>query len=591
MNYRNDIQILRGVAVAFVVLFHLEIAGLSSGFLGVDVFFVISGFLMAILYKQGKVREFFQRRAKRLLPAYFATVILTLFFSIFLVLPPELNQVSTQSIYSLFFSNNIGFWMQNSYFSKTEFNPLLHLWSLGVEIQFYLFVPLLAWFFRKSKLFLPLILVGSFLSCLFMLGISPKTSFYMMPLRVWEFLIGFGVAYYSTNNGNLKHESKGIIGLFSLIALLLIPFIPVDGQSFSRIFGHPGFFALLVCLLTASVLSFGLPKKIEDSFAGKSFVKIGEYSYSIYLVHFPIIVLYLYQPFSGTILHPDSLADKIILLLLIIITSILMHKFVEIKKFKSINKVYLGSLLLIISLFGLAKTLPNYQYSTKEKNIFNAVNDRSEYRCGRYTNITNRSLISCKLNSENFDKSVFLVGNSHADAIKTEFTKTASKKGFNTYFLASNTPLIDSSVTPQMLINEAKKYKIKHMVIHYAYKTIDAKKIIETAELAKESDIKVSYILPVPVFDETVPKIVWNSRNTVIDTKDSYVEKNNEFINQLKSYALKNNDFKLYEVSDVMCPKDCLLADDKMRPYFFDTNHLTLTGSRLLLPVFEQILK
>lgn len=591
MNYRNDIQILRGVAVTFVVLFHLEIAGLSSGFLGVDVFFVISGFLMAILYKQGEIKKFFQRRANRLLPAYFATVILTLLFSIFLVLPPELNQVSTQSIFSLFFANNMGFWMQNSYFSKTEFNPLLHLWSLGVEIQFYLFVPLLAWFFRKSQVFLPLILVGSFLSCLFMLGISPKTSFYMMPLRVWEFLIGFGVAYYLTNNGNLKYEGKRIVGLFSLVALLLIPFIPVDGQSFSRIFGHPSLFALLVCMLTAGVLSFGLPKKLEDSFLGQSLVKIGEYSYSIYLVHFPIIVLYLYQPFSGTILYPNSMIDKVILLLLILIASILMHQFVEVRKFKAINKVYLWSLLLVICSFGVAKILPNYQYSTEEKNIFNAIYDRSEYRCGRYLNITNRSLTSCKLNSENFDQSVFLVGNSHADAIKTEFTKTANKHGFNTYFLASNTPLMDSSVTSQMLINEANKYKVKHLIIHYAYKTIDAKKIIETAELAKKSDIKVSYILPVPVFDEIVPKTVWNSRVKDIDIKNSYIEKNKEFINELNSYALKNSDFKLYEVADVMCPINCLLSDEEMKPYYFDTNHLTLTGSKLLLPVFESIFK
>ena len=137
MNYRNDIQMLRGVAVAFVVLFHLEIAGLASGFLGVEVFFVISGFLMAILYKEGEIKKFFQRRANRLLPAYFVTVILTLLLSIIFILPPELKQVSEQSIFSLFFANNFGFWMQNSYFSKTEFNPLLHLWSLGVEIQFY----------------------------------------------------------------------------------------------------------------------------------------------------------------------------------------------------------------------------------------------------------------------------------------------------------------------------------------------------------------------------------------------------------------------------------------------------------------------
>lgn len=591
MNYRNDIQMLRGVAVAFVVLFHLEIAGLASGFLGVDVFFVISGFLMAILYKEGEIKKFFQRRANRLLPAYFATVILTLFLSIIFILPPELNQVSEQSLFSLFFANNFGFWMQNSYFSKTEFNPLLHLWSLGVEIQFYLFVPLLVWFFRKSKVFLPLILVGSFLACLFMIGISPKTSFYMMPLRVWEFLIGFGVAYYLTNNGNLRFHDKKIFGLISLFFLLLIPFIPVDGQSFSRLWGHPGLFALLVCLLTASVLSFGLPQKIEQSFLGKWLVQIGEYSYSIYLVHFPIIVIYLYQPFSGTILYPESIIDKGILLFLIAVASILMHKFIETRKFKSIGKTYAYSLLAIICMVGISKVLPNYQYSINERNIFNAIEDRSEYRCGRYTNIVNRSLTSCKLNTENFDKSVFLVGNSHADAIKTEFTKVASQHGFNTYFLASNTPLMDTSVTPQMLIDEANKYNIKHIVIHFAYKTIDAKKIIEVSEIAKNNGIKVDYILPVPVFDETVPKIVWNNRISSVDIKDSYISKNERFINELKLYSLSNKDFRLYDVSSIMCPEKCLVSDKEMKPYYFDTNHLTLTGSNLLVPVFESILK
>lgn len=184
MEIRQDIQILRGLAVTFVVLFHLETIGLSSGFLGVDVFFVVSGFLMAILYKKGEAKKFFERRAKRLLPAYFATVIFTLLASLFIVLPSELGKVVTQSIYSLFFANNIGFWMQNSYFSKSDFNPLLHLWSLGVEIQFYLIVPLLIWFFRKSKIFLLLALLSSFAACVFIVGLSPKTSFFMMPLRM-----------------------------------------------------------------------------------------------------------------------------------------------------------------------------------------------------------------------------------------------------------------------------------------------------------------------------------------------------------------------------------------------------------------------
>ena len=135
MIYRKDIQILRGISVMLVVLFHLGFTLFQSGFLGVDVFFVISGFLMAILYSHDNKKEFFARRAKRLLPTYFIITLLTVCSAIFMVTPNEYAQVFSQSIYASSFSSNIGFWLQNSYFSKAEFNPLLHLWSLGVTIK------------------------------------------------------------------------------------------------------------------------------------------------------------------------------------------------------------------------------------------------------------------------------------------------------------------------------------------------------------------------------------------------------------------------------------------------------------------------
>ena len=588
MQKRNDIQILRALAVIFVVLFHLEVAGIESGFLGVDVFFVVSGFLMAILYKTGETKKFFERRAKRLLPAYFTTVAITLIASIFIVLPSELGQVATQSIYSIFFANNFGFWMQNSYFSKTDFNPLLHLWSLGVEIQFYLIVPLLVWFFRKSKIFLPLVLIGSFLSCVFIVGISPKTSFFMMPLRIWEFLIGFVIAYYLTNEGNIKTQNYQWLGLIGLIVLCAIPFIRVDGQSLNRLEAHPSFYALLVCFATSLVLSCGLPKVLQESSFGNFLAKIGDYSYSIYLVHFPIIVLYLYEPFSGTILYPENYVDKAILLGLIIVTSVLMHRYVETRRINSASKVYATSLVSILLLVGATKIAPSRMYNQNDQNIFAGLNDRAVYRCGKIVRITNPTAISCKINEESFDRSVLLVGNSHADSIKQAFAEVASTHKMNTYFMVSNTPLMDSSVTPKTMINEAIKLDIRHIVLHYKSKSLKVDILEEVLHLAEEKGIKVDLILPVPEYEDSIPKLLYLNQFKSI-SKQKYLSENTEYFAKINVLKNQYQIFTAYDVHNVLCQSDCAIKSSDNKPYYFDSHHLTLTGAQQLKPVFERI--
>lgn len=587
MNKRTDIQVLRAVAVIFVVLFHLEIAGVESGFLGVDVFFVVSGFLMAILYKKGETKKFFQRRAKRLLPAYFATVLLTLFFSLFLVLPSELGQVVTQSIYSLFFANNIGFWMQNSYFSKSDFNPLLHLWSLGVEIQFYLIVPLLVWFFTKSKALLFAALVGSFAACIFIVGISTKTSFFMMPLRMWEFLIGFVVAYYLTINGNIKYKNLSLLGLIGFIALVAIPFVNVDGQTLSRIDGHPSFYALFVCFSTALVLAFGLPKLILNNKFSEFLAKIGDYSYSIYLVHFPIIVLYLYEPFSGTKLYPENYTDKLILLILIIVASILMHKYIESRRFNSVKKVYIASLISLVVFSSVAQAVPAL-YSKDNQKIFEGLNDRATYRCGKLIRITDPSAISCKLNQDDFDQSVLLVGNSHADSIKVAFSDVATKHKFNTYFLVSNEPLMSSTVTNEMLINESKRLNIKRLVVHFSPNSLSVDKIKSLVLLASKNNISVDFIMPIPVYKESVPKSVYQD-NIESYTAKNYLSDNDSFISDMTKLSADYKNLRLFSVYQVFCSDGCQIADDNKMTYYYDSNHLNLTGAEKLKPVFEGI--
>ena len=373
MNYRSDIQVLRGVAVVLVVLFHLGFSSIKSGFLGVDVFFVISGFLMAVLYDKNDIPKFYLRRAKRLLPAYYATIFVTLIFAYLLTTPNETLQVSDQAKYAIAFASNLGFWGQGTYFSTAAFNPLLHLWSLGVEMQFYLIVPLLYWVFSKNKFMFLLVLVGSLVSCFIMVGISPKTSFFILPFRLWEFLIGYGAAYYFTNQGNIRLNNYRWLGLIGLIIVFIIPLFSVNGEALSAIDGHPGLFALLVTLATASVLIFGIPSLVEKSIVSKVLERIGKYSYSIYLAHFPIIVIYLSKPFSGTNLTIPTLMDGVIIVVLMVIASAALYYFFEHKRLKiSVTKLIIGSSVSLILLVMILPTIQNQFFSKEEQLIFGA---------------------------------------------------------------------------------------------------------------------------------------------------------------------------------------------------------------------------
>ncbi|MCI5158941.1 MAG: acyltransferase, partial [Candidatus Electrothrix sp. AUS1_2] len=273
------------------MLFHLGLGGFQNGFLGVDVFFVVSGYLMAVLYDPDKKKNFFSRRALRLLPAYFVVTLLVIIVSTFTVTPNESKQVLEQSVYASLFASNIGFLLQDSYFSKSQFSPLLHLWSLGVEIQFFLVIPILVYFFQKHSSFLWLIALSSLGACFVIVELSPNASFFMMPMRLWEFLIGYGAAKYFSVDGNIQTATKKqFIGSIFFFVILSIPIFKVDGQAFSILTGHPGIHALLITVSTGFVLACGLPKQLENSYIGSLLEVIGNYSYSIYLVHFPAIV-------------------------------------------------------------------------------------------------------------------------------------------------------------------------------------------------------------------------------------------------------------------------------------------------------------
>jgi peptidoglycan/LPS O-acetylase OafA/YrhL len=301
LSYRADIDGLRAVAVLAVVFYHFGIGGIAGGFVGVDVFFVISGFLITGIIQREIEQDrftfagFYERRIRRIFPALFVVLAATLLTGYFILLPSDLVLLGKSTLATLAFGSNVLFWRTSGYFDTTsELNPLLHTWSLAVEEQFYIGLPiLLILVFRYAKSSLrPVLIAGiliSLLACLWVQGLRPTAAFYLSPFRAWELLLG---AYLAVGNLPLvtkswMRESLAWLGLFLLV--ISIVFIKA-GPEF------PGWHALGPVLGTGLLIYAGGSglTVVNSLLSVKPVVFIGLISYSLYLWHWPVLVFMNY---------------------------------------------------------------------------------------------------------------------------------------------------------------------------------------------------------------------------------------------------------------------------------------------------------
>jgi peptidoglycan/LPS O-acetylase OafA/YrhL len=374
---RVDIQVLRGLAVAFVVLEHLAIPGFQYGYLGVDIFFVISGFLITSIVSKGLARDnfsfkqFYLRRAKRLLPASFVTLLATIIAAKFFLPPMQIESMKQQVIGALTFSTNFVLLSQAGYFDiESATKPLLHMWSLAVEEQFYFVVPALLAFTpaKHWKKILIVLALASFMGCLYLSASNPSAAFYLLPTRAWELLIG-SVASMVVHNGIVKSVSlKLAVPAFAV--LLASPFVN-SGLS------HPGLDAVVVCFATAIILLAN--HRLLNGQARMLFVnKLGDLSYSLYLVHWPIIAL------ANASINTDSLVVQGTLLAASLVSAIALHRWIE-EPFRKMPYGFKPSMVvfpaLTLALFGLSHTFLKGQSAEKINELF-APNYGLDRSCG-----------------------------------------------------------------------------------------------------------------------------------------------------------------------------------------------------------------
>lgn len=303
---RTDIQALRGLAVLLVVVYHANLGWLGAGYLGVDIFFVISGFLITSLVAGGiqrgnfSLKEFYFRRAKRLLPAAYVVFGATAVVAPWLLNQQELNDLIWQVLGAVTFTANLFLWQQTGYFDgASELKPLLHTWSLSIEEQYYLLLPAALLFMNPRHWLraLGVAAVGSLALCLWAVTQMPSATFYLLPTRAWELLFGsLGALLVLRPGMALRLErSAAVRWLFlpSLVCLVTVPALPAAGP-------HPGLGALLVCLATLIVI-LRRDRRIGTGMPARVLAAVGDFSYSLYLVHWPVLAL-LRNAYTG----PDS---------------------------------------------------------------------------------------------------------------------------------------------------------------------------------------------------------------------------------------------------------------------------------------------
>ena len=356
MQYRKDIDGLRAVAVLPIVMFHAGIDRLAGGFVGVDIFFVISGFLITsiisaeIAQERFSIATFYRRRVTRIFPALFVMLLVTLAVGCATMLPLEIDALGNSAAAATGFVSNIFFWFETDYFdAAAETKPLLHTWSLAVEEQFYILYPLLLilvaryWSGKLRPILWSVILI-SLLAAGIMGHFWPQASFYLLPSRAWELAVGGLVAaggFPKIANSRIR-EGAAVTGLGLIVASILYvrPDMP---------FPFP--WALMPCVGAALLIAYA-----RDSLTGRFLSTapmraIGHISYSLYLWHWPIITFYRLE--TGLALGP---AESIILIAISILFGTLSYFLVEqpvLRRFRHGN----SRLILIAGGMGLAVML------------------------------------------------------------------------------------------------------------------------------------------------------------------------------------------------------------------------------------------
>jgi peptidoglycan/LPS O-acetylase OafA/YrhL len=397
MKYRPEIDGLRALAVVPVILFHAGFELFSGGFVGVDVFFVISGYLITTILiedienKRFSIVNFYERRARRILPALFFVMLVCIPFAWMLLSDAALNKFGNGLIGVSLFISNVVFWKQQGYFDESaELNPLLHTWSLAVEEQYYVLFPIfliLAWRFGKNRVFWMIVVMAAISLLLSEWGWRNKATanFYLAPTRAWELFAGSIAAFVIQRQGVQKNNLLSLIGLAAIVFSILFY---DDTTPFPSVYALLPVLGVVLLLLHADSETFA-----AKLLSTKGFVAFGLISYSAYLWHQPFFAFFRIYKKEITLNIYASLG----LVFLTFVIAYLSWRFVE-KPFRS--KANFSKLSLFLLSLASLLVIYAFGYISKQASVggeYRLAYDLSENDYVYFENLDERKFIEGRL--------------------------------------------------------------------------------------------------------------------------------------------------------------------------------------------------
>ena len=633
LTYRPEIDGLRAIAVIAVILYHTQLTifghqPFKGGFIGVDIFFVISGYLItSIILKElittgfFSFKHFYERRIRRLLPALLFVMLASLPFAWMYLMPSSFVDFSKSIIYSLGFSSNFYFHYSGQEYGAVSgfLKPFLHTWSLSVEEQYYILFPIVLLFTFKyfRKYLIHILIVGFVIS----LGLAdwgsrnhPSFTFYVLPTRGWELLAGSILAYLEITKGH-RSKNKNLNSILPSIGFILI------GHSilfFDDKMLHPSFYTLSPIIGVFLIIWFSNKNEIITKvLSSKLFVGIGLISYSLYLWHYPIFAFDRINEFSE-----GDVFNKIIIGLITLALSIISYYFIE-KPFRNrkhkFKKILISILIVILTILAINIYVifkdGKIGYSYKAvKNLYlnnNIFNKELRQESWKYVKNSNFQEFKSKEKIK-----ILFVGDSHSKDLFNVFiqnTNLFQDYEFLRYGSLNNKNAItfDKNKNEKDLIDfsNSKIFKQSDVIIISNYFNEDEKidkldifidmfKNKKKLILSSSSNIyiipKKRFGLELTLFDDFLFKknkdknlidknLNLNERNEInnyyYENRD--INKINEINNQLKKIAKKHNIQILYK-QDFQCDPDkkiCFGVTEEGIKSHYDYGHFTLEGA------------